>query len=236
MHRLGFSEDEIDRLIQRLGEIPSVYVQSVFSHLAASENPEQDEFTRKQFRSFKTMAEKIKVGANHSIMMHILNSAGISRFPEAQFDMVRLGISLYGISSAPEEKGKLENVSTLKSTISQIKTIKRGDSIGYNRSYVAEKDMTIAIIPVGYADGLNRKLSNGVGSLFIHQKRAPIIGNICMDMCMVDITEIDAKEGDDVIIFGKGHTIKEVAKILGTIPYEILTNISRRVKRVYYHE
>jgi alanine racemase len=124
----------------------------------------------------------------------------------------------------------------LKSTISQIKTIKRGDSIGYNRSYVAEKDMTIAIIPVGYADGLNRKLSNGVGSLFIHQKRAPIIGNICMDMCMVDITEIDAKEGDDVIIFGKGHTIKEVAKILGTIPYEILTNISRRVKRVYYHE
>ncbi len=169
-------------------------------------------------------------------MMHILNSAGISRFPDAQFDMVRLGISLYGISSATEEKGNLENVSTLKSTISQIKTIKQGESIGYNRSYLSAKEMKIAIVPVGYADGLNRKLSNGAGSVFIHEKPAPIIGNICMDMCMVDITGIDAKEGDDVIIFGKDHTITEVAKTLETIPYEVLTNISRRVKRVYYHE
>ena len=236
MHRLGFIQEEIDKLIDRLNDIKSIYVQSVFSHLASSEDPADDDFTRQQIEGFKQMAAKIREQSDHYIMMHILNSAGISRFPDAQFDMVRLGISLYGIPSIKSDEFYLENVSTLKSTISQIKKISAGETIGYNRKGKAEKEVIIAIIPVGYADGLNRRLSNGKGKIYINGKAAPVIGNICMDMCMVDISDIDAKEGDDVIIFGKEHPITELSDALETIPYEVLTNISRRVKRVYYHE
>lgn len=236
MHRLGFSEDETDELIEKLMEMNMIYVQSVFSHLASAEDPADDDFSREQIERFTRMADKIRGRSDHHIMMHILNSAGISRFPNAQFDMVRLGISLYGVATAGVDTNMLEHVSTLKSTISQIKVIPQGDSVGYNRSWKAEKDMKIAIIPVGYADGLNRKLSNGRGSVYIQNKAVPIIGNICMDMCMADISDVEAREGDDVIIFGKGHPIDELARILDTIPYEVLTNISRRVKRVYYHE
>ena len=236
MHRLGFLPEEIDRLIEKLENIKSIYVQSVFSHLASSEDSSDDGFTRFQIEEFKQMAEKIKSRSNHYIMMHILNSAGISRFPEAQFDMVRLGISLYGIHSIGADKNMLENVSSLKSTISQIKKIKAGETIGYNRSGKAENEIIIAIIPVGYADGINRKLGNGNGSVYINGKVAPYIGNICMDMSMVDITGIEAKDGDDVVVFGKEHTVSELAKDMGTIPYEVISGISRRVKRVYYHE
>jgi len=236
MHRLGFLPEEIDHLVEKLENIKSIYVQSVFSHLASSENESDDEFTRFQIEQFKQMAGKIKSRSNHYILMHILNSAGISRFPEAQFDMVRFGISLYGIHSIGADKNILENVSTLKSTISQIKKIKAGETIGYKRSGKAENDITIAIIPVGYADGINRKLGNGNGSVYINGKAAPYIGNICMDMSMVDITGIEAKEGDDVVVFGKEHTVSELAKDMGTIPYEVISGISRRVKRVYYHE
>ena len=236
MHRLGFSEDETDELIEKLMEMNMIYVQSVFSHLASAEDPADDDFSREQIERFTRMADKIRGRSDHHIMMHILNSAGISRFPNAQFDMVRLGISLYGVATAGVDTNMLEHVSTLKSTISQIKIIPQGDSVGYNRSWRAERDMKIAIIPVGYADGLNRKLSNGRGSVYIQNKAVPIIGNICMDMCMADISDVEAREGDDVIIFGKEHPIDELARILDTIPYEVLTNISRRVKRVYYHE
>jgi len=236
MHRLGFLEKEIDQLIDRLLTIRSIYVQSVFSHLASSEDPNDDDFTRYQIEQFQIMSSKIQDKSDHHIMLHILNSAGTSRFPNAHFDMVRLGISLYGIPSTVSDKDKLENVSTLRSTISQIKIVYSGESIGYNRATIAEKDITIGIIPVGYADGLNRKLSNGVGKIYIQNTAVPIIGNVCMDMCMVDITGMDLKEGDDVIIFGKEHPITELASALDTIPYEVLTNISRRVKRVYYHE
>ncbi len=236
MHRLGFLPGEIDQLIDRLLTIRSIYVQSVFSHLASSEDPNDDDFTRFQIEQFQTMSARIQEKSDHHIMLHILNSAGISRFPEAQFDMVRLGISLYGIPSAASDKHKLENVSTLRSTISQIKTVYSGESIGYNRATITNKDITIGIIPVGYADGLNRKLSNGIGKIYIQNNAVPIIGNICMDMCMVDITGMDVNEGDDVIIFDKEHPITELASALDTIPYEVLTNISRRVKRVYYHE
>jgi alanine racemase len=236
MHRLGFGEHEIDALIERLKAINLIYVQSVFSHLASSEDPGDDEFSKLQIERFGNMAKKIQDHSSHDILLHILNSAGISRFPNAQFDMVRLGISLYGIASAPQDNPMLENVSTLKSTISQIKTIPPGDTIGYNRKWKAEEEMKIAIVPVGYADGLNRKLSNGIGSVIINKQEVPIVGNICMDMCMVNITGLDAKEGDDVIIFGKENPIHEVAALIDTIPYEVLTNISRRVKRVYYHE
>ena len=236
MHRLGFNKDEIDPLIERLQKMKSIYVQSIFSHLASSEDPSDDAFTAIQIELFKHMAWRIMEHSDHYILMHILNSAGISRFPDAQFDMVRLGIGLYGVSSSPEENEQLENVSTLKSTISQIKTIPAGETIGYNRRWKAEREMRIAIVPIGYADGLNRKLSNGVGRLFINHKPVPIVGNICMDMVMVDVTDIDVQEGDDVIIFGNEYPVSEMAKQLETIPYEVLTSISRRVKRVYYHE
>ncbi len=236
MHRLGFQEEEIDSLIDRLLALKSIYVQSVFSHLASSESPADDEFTRQQIRQFIEMASRIKEHSNHYILMHILNSAGISRFPEAQFDMVRLGISLYGISPLISEKNHLENVSSLKSTVSQIKHIKSGESIGYNRAWKVEHDMDIAVIPIGYADGLNRKLSNGKGKIYINGAGMPIVGNISMDMCMVDITGTDVNEGDDVFVFGKEHPITELAEALETIPYEVLTSISRRVKRVYFHE
>jgi len=236
MHRLGFSEDEIDELIEKLVGMNFIYLQSIFSHLASSEDPADDEFTKVQIDRYKQMAEKIRRPFGHFIMMHILNSAGISRFNYAQCDMVRLGISLYGIATSGTDSHMLENVSTLKSTISQIKNIPAGASIGYNRSWKTNEAIKIAVIPIGYADGLNRSLSNGKGFVYIHSTKVPIVGNVCMDMCMVDITDLDAKEGDDVIIFGKEHPIAELAKTLDTIPYEILTNISQRVKRVYYHE
>ena len=236
MHRLGFTEEEMDELIERLKNLKLIYVQSVFSHMASSEDPYDDDFSKEQIEAFKRMAKKIIEGSDHHILMHILNSAGISRFPDAQFDMVRLGISLYGIPTAKADEGKLEHVSTLKSTISQIKTIKPGESVGYNRRFMATEIMRIAVIPVGYADGLNRRLGNGKGAVFINNKKAPIVGNICMDMCMVDVTALEAKEGDDVIIFGKEYPISAMANSLETISYEVLTGISRRVKRVYYHE
>ncbi|RLD53584.1 MAG: bifunctional UDP-N-acetylmuramoyl-tripeptide:D-alanyl-D-alanine ligase/alanine racemase, partial [Bacteroidetes bacterium] len=236
LHRLGFEDNELDELINLLKENKSIYVQSVFSHLAASEDPAEDDFTRGQIGLFKSMSEKIKSHTDHPILMHTLNSAGINRFVDAQFDMVRLGISLYGISSNPIDKEKLENVSTLKSTISQIKTIKKGDTIGYNRLGKAHREMKIATVAIGYADGFNRNLSNGTGEVLIHGKTAPIVGNISMDLCMVDIFGITAKEGDDVIIFGKDYPISKLAKASGTIPYEIMTGISRRVKRIYYQE
>jgi len=236
MHRLGFAPDEVEDLIDRMLKMSSIYVQSVFSHLASSDDPSDDDFTKFQIELFQQMAFRIMERSDHHILMHILNSAGISRFPEAQFEMVRLGIGLYGIPASSEEREKLENVSTLKSTISQIKTIKAGETIGYNRKWKAERDMRIATIPIGYADGLNRKLSNGKGHLFIHRKPVPIVGNICMDMCMVDVTDVSAEEGDDIIVFGNEYAVGEMARQLETIPYEILTSISRRVKRVYYHE
>jgi alanine racemase len=239
MHRLGFEEDELDGLIAKISEIDSIYVQSVFSHLAASEQTEHDDFSLEQIEQFKKMSEKIVSKFDYPIMRHILNSRGIMRFEDAQFEMVRLGIGIYGIDdygSSNEKGGTLHNVSTLKSSISQIKKVQSKDTIGYGRHGVVDKDMTIAIVPIGYADGLNRKLGNGRGKLLIKGKFAPTIGDICMDMCMVDITEIDVQEGDEVIVFGENYSVTEFAKDLETIPYEVLTSISRRVKRVYYHE
>ncbi|MCD4772413.1 MAG: bifunctional UDP-N-acetylmuramoyl-tripeptide:D-alanyl-D-alanine ligase/alanine racemase [Bacteroidales bacterium] len=236
MHRLGFEEDNIDELISRLKENNMIYVQSVFSHLAASENKKHDKFTLSQIEKFTKMSEIIKAEAGHTVLCHILNSAGITRFPDAHFDMVRLGISLYGISTNPKDTSSLQNVSTLKSSISQIKTIAANDTIGYDRSGIAKNDMTIAIVPIGYADGLKRSLSNGKGSLFVNGKNATIVGNVCMDMCMIDVSDIPCGEGDEVIIFGQENPITKVADELDTIPYEILTNVSRRVRRVYFQE
>jgi len=236
MHRLGFEKNHLDELISRLNGNERLYVQSVFSHLAGSDEDVHDDFTRNQIACFEVMSKKLQNAIDHPILRHILNSSGIDRFPEAQFDMVRLGIGLYGIASEDKEQVLLANVSRLKSSISQIKNISAGDSIGYGRKYYAESDMTIAVVPIGYADGLSRKFSNGNGIFTINNEPVPIVGNICMDMCMVDITNIQAKEGDEVIIFNDSNSIISMAEQLETIPYEILTGISRRVKRVYFQE
>lgn len=236
MHRLGFEEKDLDPLVDRLKENRMIYVQSIFTHLAASDDPAHDEFSRAQIDRFDKMSERIKVHCGHPVLLHVLNSAGIARFPDAHYDMIRTGISLYGVSSDAEEQKELQNVSTLKSNISQIKRIPKGETIGYDRKCTAGKDMTMAVVPVGYADGLRRKLGNKRGKIFVNGSLAPIVGNICMDMCMIDITGIPAEEGDEVIIFGKERPIAELASELETIPYEILTGISRRVKRIYFQE
>ena len=236
MHRLGFLKKDLKNLVKELKQSTRLRVLSVFSHLAAADDPQEDQFTRNQYQQLNVMATQLETELSYTFLKHILNSAGISRFPEAQMDMVRLGIGLYGVEHLAEEKGKLQNVSSLKTIISQIKEVPKGETIGYNRSFNAPEKMRIAIVPVGYADGLRRNLSNGKGQLFIHGKAAPIIGKICMDMCMLDIRNISCKEGDQVIIFGENHPITELAKQAETIPYEILTGISKRVKRVYFQE
>ncbi len=236
MHRLGFDPREVDELLNQLKGRANIVVKSVFSHLAASENTKNDDFTRHQISLFRMISERIGDEFDYPILCHIANTAAITRFPEARFDMVRLGIGLYGISPLSEEQEKLENVSTLRSIISQIKHIMPDETVGYNRRFKAKEETTIAIIPIGYADGLNRALSNGIGHLKVKGKYAPIVGSICMDMTMIDITGINASEGDEVIIFGKDLPITRLADEMGSIPYEILTGISQRVKRVYFQE
>jgi alanine racemase len=236
MRRLGFEEDDMDALINRLKNNRKIILRSVFSHLAASDEEVHDEFTLQQINTFERCSSKICKAFDYPIIRHILNSAGISRFPEYHYDMVRLGIGIYGVASDKIIQPKLENVSSLKTTISQIKHIKKGESIGYSRSHIAQHDMIIATLPIGYADGLDRRLSNGQGHLKIAGQSAAIVGNICMDMCMIDITNIEAHEGDTVIVFGDENPIAELAKTLDSIPYEVLTSVSRRVKRVYFQE
>ena len=234
MHRLGFLEEEIETLCHFLKNNRNIIVKSVFSHLAATDEPRHDKFSLKQISTFKTITHRIVQALGYPVIRHILNSSGIERFPGAQFEMVRLGIGIYGFS--PSNQKKLRNVHSLKSTILQIKTVKARETIGYGRAGKADKNTIIGVVPVGYADGLDRKLGRGVGKFLINNKFAPIVGNICMDMCMVDLTDIDALEGDEVVIFGDKYPMTELAKQLRTIPYEILTGISHRVKRVYYHE
>ena len=236
MHRLGFDPVEVDELINQIKGRPNIIVKSVFSHLAASDNQKNDDFTRHQVSLFRMISERICYEFDYPILRHIANTAAISRFPEARFDMVRLGIGLYGIAPNAEEQEKLENVSTLRSIISQIKHVVPDDTVGYNRRYKAKNDTTIAIVPIGYADGLSRALSNGIGHLKVRGKFAPVVGSICMDMTIIDITGINAQEGDEVLFFGKDLPITRLADEMGSIPYEILSGISQRVKRVYYQE
>ncbi len=236
MRRLGFEEDELNELVMRIKNNKFIKIASVFTHLVASDEAAHDAFTQKQIILFKQMSERITQHFNYPVLRHILNSSGIIRFPDAQFEMVRLGIGLHGIASTANEQRQLQMVSTLKTTVSQIKHLHAGDTIGYSRKGIAKKEMTIATVGIGYADGLNRRLGNGVGKMLVMGQLAPIVGNICMDMTMIDITGIPAREGTEVIIFGQDYTIMELAKQMETIPYEVLTSISSRVKRVYYHE
>lgn len=234
MHRLGFSLKDIPALCAQIKSQSGVIVRSGFSHLVGSDSSDFDEYTEKQFDIFDQASQLLEIGCEYQIIKHILNTAGIERFPAYQKNMVRLGIGLYGIS-ATRQKG-LRNVSTLKTTILQIQNIPAGDSVGYSRKDYVNRDSKIAIIPIGYADGLNRHLSAGVGEVVINNQRCPIIGNICMDTCMIDVTDIEVNEGDKVIIFGEELSVFEIAKKLDTIPYEVFTSISPRVKRVYFRE
>jgi len=231
MKRLGFELKETKKLITEIKKMKAVKIKSIFSHLVASDDKKHDKFTEKQIADFNNIANKIENQINYKFTRHILNSSGIERFSNAQFDMVRLGIGLYGISCV--NKANVKNISTLKTKISQVKTIKAAETIGYGRKGKVDKETKIAILPIGYADGLNRKLSNGLGYVLIKNKKAKFIGNICMDMCMIDLTDIEAKENDEIIIFGENLPITEIAEKLETIPYEILTGISQRVKRIY---
>jgi alanine racemase len=232
MHRLGFMTAEIPELLEQLKACPEVRVKSVFSHLCVAEDPEEDTFTLGQIRLFRENAERITAALGYRPMWHILNSAGIERFPEYQFDMVRLGIGIYGISALPGVQ--LAPVASLKCKVLQIKTLDNpSDTIGYGRrGHVAPTGTRIATIPVGYADGIDRHFGRGNASFSLNGHRVPTIGNICMDMCMLDVTGVEAAVGDTVTIFGADPTVTELAGILGTIPYEIFTSIPRRIERI----
>ena len=235
MKRLGFDHpDEILKVAMFISNHDTMYIRSVFSHLAVSDDSQNDQFTQLQFSRFTSYCDIVTSRFDYKILRHILNSSGIERFPEMELDMVRLGIGLYGVS--PNCQDELQNVATLKTTISQIRIVGEGETIGYGRKGVADKQLTIAILPIGYADGFNRRLSNGVGKVLIGGFLAPVVGTICMDMCMVDVTGIVAREGDRAIIFGEDLPVSEVAATLGTISYEILTSVGQRVKRIYFKE
>jgi alanine racemase len=236
MHRLGFMEDELDELLEILIDRKAVRVQSVFSHLVASEDPLHDEFTRYQIDLFVNLADKISHNLKYPFLRHIANTSGISRWPDSRFDMVRLGIGLYGIDSAYDTKSLLQTVTSLKTSISQIKSIPAGDTIGYGREGKMPQGGKIATVKIGYADGYCRGLGNGKGKMMVRGKVVPTIGKICMDMCMLDISGIEAAEGDEVIVFNDQIRVEDIARDLNTIPYEILTGISQRVKRIYYYE
>jgi alanine racemase len=226
--------DDIKTLTEKINATGSIKIVSVFSHLAASEDPDFDFFTRQQVSLFNKVSDDIKAVTGYPFMKHILNSSGIVRFPDYQFDMVRPGIGIYGIGSF---KGmNLKIAGRFKTRVSQVKRIPAGEPVGYNCADVSDKERIIAILPVGYADGLNRKLGNRNGNLFIAGKYVPIVGNICMDMCMADVTGMDVVAGNEAEIFGKNILVTELALKCDTIPYEILTSIPQRVKRTFYRE
>ena len=234
MHRLGFSVDEIPLLIRRLKSQNAVIPRSVFSHFVGSDSAQFDFFTRQQIELFEKGSQELQEAFSHKILRHICNTAGIERFPGAQFDMVRLGIGLYGVS--PIDNSIINNVSTLKTTILQIRDVPGEDTVGYSRMGHLTRPSRIAAIPIGYADGLNRHLGRGNAYCLVNGKKAPYVGNICMDVCMIDVTDIDCREGDKAVIFGDDLPITTLSDKLGTIPYEVLTSISNRVKRVYYQD
>ncbi len=234
MNRLGFEPCQIPQLVERLKRQTAVIPRSVFSHLVGSDSDRFDAFTRKQIETFEDAAAVLQSGFSFKILRHVCNTAGIERYPGAQFDMVRLGIGLYGVD--PYTGKMIHNVGTLKTTILQIHDVKAENTVGYSRKGRLERDSRIAAIPIGYADGLNRKLGNGNGYCIVNGKKAPYVGNICMDVCMIDVTDIPCKEGDKVEIFGENLPVTTLAEWLGTIPYEILTSVSMRVKRIYYQD
>ncbi|WP_373494076.1 bifunctional UDP-N-acetylmuramoyl-tripeptide:D-alanyl-D-alanine ligase/alanine racemase [Aquiflexum sp.] len=234
MHRLGFELKHMSELLDMVSEYPDLRISSVYTHLAGADEEVHQDYSQQQLEMFLLMYDKLTEKLGYCPLRHALNSAGIIKFPEYQMEMVRLGIGLYGVEVSGKHDAQLKSVSTLKTTISQIKTLDAGDTVGYGRKGVMHADGHIATIAIGYADGYDRRFSNGQGYVLINGKKAPVIGNVCMDMTMIDISGMDAKEGDEVIIYGPNISLKELATRIGTIPYELLTNISSRVKRVYY--
>ena len=235
MHRLGFNpEKDMPRLIERLSRQTALVPCSVFSHFVGSDGDEFDTFSHRQFELFDKASRQLQAAYTHKIIRHICNSAGIEHFPQYHLDMVRLGLGLYGINA--RNNHILNNVATLKTTILQIREVPKGDSIGYSRRTILERDSRIAAIPIGYADGLNRHLGNRGCYCLVNGQKADYVGNICMDVCMLDVTDIDCKEGDQVEIFGDNLPVTVLSDALGTIPYEVLTGISNRVQRIYIQE
>ncbi len=236
MHRLGFEPSEIEQLIDFLKNEQRIKIASVFTHLAASDNEDEDNFTRHQLSVFATIASKLEEALGYTFIRHALNTAGIMRFADDQMDMVRLGIGLYGISSVEKYQKHLENVGTLKTYISQVKNIKKGESVGYNRAFIASEDCQIATIPIGYADGFSRAFSQGKGQVLCRGKLVPVVGNVCMDMTMINTTGLEVNAGDEVLIFGENLSVNTLAANSNTISYEVLSQISDRVKRVFVEE
>ena len=237
MNRLGFAVSELDEGAKQISSSLYLHIQSVFSHLAASEEAANDGFTKQQAELFETAIAKIRQQISYPFLTHISNSAAIVRHPDLQMDMVRLGIGLYGVEPDDGDRLDLQAVATLRSTVAQIKEVNAGESISYNRKGVVKRNSRIATVRIGYADGYSRRFGYGVGKMLVKGKQAPVIGTVCMDMTMIDITDIaDVKEGDDVVVFGPSLPVQEVAAWIQTIPYEIMTSVSQRVKRVYYYE
>lgn len=236
MHRLGFTINELPQLLTILNAEKSVIVASIFSHLAGADEAIHNDFSRSQIDTFESFSKQIIQSLAYKPLRHICNSAGIIRFPDAKYDMVRLGIGLYGVEASGIESGAVETVGTLKTTISQIKFIAKADTVGYGRHGVLNRDTQVATIAIGYADGYDRRFSKGVGKVLVNNIMCSVIGNVCMDMTMIDVTDANAKVGDEVIIFGQKPDISTMSKLIGTIPYELLTGVSERVKRIFFYE
>lgn len=234
MHRLGFREEEINEVVKIVKNNAQLKIASIFSHFAAAEDEEEDAFTLSQISYFQEVTDKIQAQFNYPILRHIANTAGITRFPQAHFDMVRIGIGLYGFCSVAQDKPHLQHVATLTTVITHIREVDTGETVGYNRTYTAQRTTKVGIIPIGYADGFPPELGRGVGSVIVHNQRVPIIGKICMDMTMIDLTEVkEVNEGDEVIVYGDDNRIDDIAAKIGKIPYHLLTAISKRVQRTY---
>lgn len=233
LNRLGFNENDVDNIISKLKNTTSIKVKSIFSHLAASEDLNEIVFTQNQVTSFKSIAKNFIKTLGYTPMMHLCNTSGILNYPDAHFDMVRSGIGLYGFGNSKKENAYLKPIATLKTIISQIHTIEKGESVGYNRAYKSDSVKKTATLPIGHADGIGRQYGNGKGFVTINGQRAPIIGNVCMDMIMVDITSINCNEGDEVIVFCENPTAENMALTVNTISYELITAISQRVKRIF---
>ena len=233
LNRLGFNVQDVQDITRSIDKTPSVKVTSIFSHLAASEDLNEKAFTENQIEKFKAIAEDFTDKTGYKPHLHICNTSGTLNYPEAHFDMVRCGIGLYGFGNSQKENKNLKPIATLKSIISQIHFIEKGQSLGYNLAFTASKTTKTATVPIGHADGIGRQYGNGVGFVCINGKKASIIGNVCMDMIMVDITDINCNEGDEVIIFDSQNTAETLASYVSSISYELITSVSQRIKRVF---
>ena len=232
LNRLGFESSEVDLVVEQLSKTSALKVKSVFSHLAASEDLEEKAFTLGQITLYKSLAESFVEKLGYPVIKHLCNTSGVLNYPEAHFDMVRCGIGLYGYSNSEKEAKNFQPIAALKSVISQIHRVEKGESVGYNRGFISSEDSKIATIPIGHADGIGRHFGHGVGKVLIGQKKAPIVGNVCMDMIMVDVTNIECAESDEVVVFGPEFSAETGAAAVNTISYELITSISQRVKRV----